>query len=307
MKKETKHNTIFDDVFRTMVQKMPELLIPVINEVFCTNYTEKDFSQLRNEHEEQFGKVITDSIIQIGSKLYHIECQSVEDSTMVIRMIEYDFAIALEQTLKNGQPYEMDFPHSCVLYLRHNRATPDELELKVNLPDGSSFWYHTPVIKVQQYAKEAIFQKKLLFFLPYYIMRYEALLSDIDKDAQKLNLLLAEYEDIRLRLEAELYEEGKSVLYEDLIKLIILISDHMIKSGEVRERLGDVMGGKVLELESERLLRIGREEGRNEGRNEGALTTIITMYRCGKVTLEEAADFLGISIEEFMEKERELN
>ena len=33
-----KHNTIFDDVFRTMVQKIPKLLIPVINEVFGTNY-----------------------------------------------------------------------------------------------------------------------------------------------------------------------------------------------------------------------------------------------------------------------------
>ena len=79
MKNEAKHNTIFDDVFRTMVQKMPELLIPVINEVFCTNYTEKDYSsQLRNEQEE----------------------------------------------------------------------------LKVNLSDGHSFQYRTPVIKVQEYTKD---------------------------------------------------------------------------------------------------------------------------------------------------------
>ena len=33
-----KHNTIFDDVFRTMIQKMPKLLIPVINEAFGTDY-----------------------------------------------------------------------------------------------------------------------------------------------------------------------------------------------------------------------------------------------------------------------------
>ena len=47
------HNTIFDDVFRTMVQKMPKLLIPLINEVFQTDYSEDEaFEQLRNEHEE---------------------------------------------------------------------------------------------------------------------------------------------------------------------------------------------------------------------------------------------------------------
>ena len=33
---ETLHNTIYDDVFRTIVDKMPKLLIPVINEVFHT-------------------------------------------------------------------------------------------------------------------------------------------------------------------------------------------------------------------------------------------------------------------------------
>lgn len=31
-------NTIFDDVFRTMLEKMPELVIPLINEVFGTDY-----------------------------------------------------------------------------------------------------------------------------------------------------------------------------------------------------------------------------------------------------------------------------
>ncbi|MBR6771751.1 MAG: hypothetical protein IKM28_11115 [Lachnospiraceae bacterium] len=56
------NSTIFDDVFRTMVQKMPQLLIPLINEVFHTNYSEKEaFKQLRNEYEEESGKIISDS------------------------------------------------------------------------------------------------------------------------------------------------------------------------------------------------------------------------------------------------------
>ena len=42
------HGTIFDDVFRTIAQKMPFLLIPLINEVFQTNYSEDiHFQQLR--------------------------------------------------------------------------------------------------------------------------------------------------------------------------------------------------------------------------------------------------------------------
>ena len=51
------------------------------------------------------------------------------------------------------------------------------------------------------------------------------------------------------------------------------------------------MGGKVLELESERLMRIGREEGRAEGRNEGKAEgelllsrLIIKLISLGKAT-----------------------
>ena len=59
----TEHSTIFDDVFRTIAQKMPQLLIPLINEVFHTSYSEEEqFEQLRNEHYEKYGTVITDSI-----------------------------------------------------------------------------------------------------------------------------------------------------------------------------------------------------------------------------------------------------
>ena len=86
----------------------------------------------------------------------------------------------------------------------------------------------------------------------------------------------------------------------------------MIQSKEVRERLGGVMGGKVLELESERLLRIGREAGREEGheagrqegRAQGALETMVAMYRAGIVTLEYACEYLGITAEEFIAKEK---
>ena len=84
-------NTIFDDVFRTIVQKMPQLVIPLINEVFQTSYPDDvEIMQWRNEQVTKDKKIITDSCLRIGNKVYHIECQSTDDSTMAIRMIEYD-------------------------------------------------------------------------------------------------------------------------------------------------------------------------------------------------------------------------
>lgn len=284
------HNTIFDDVFRTMVQKMPQLLIPLINEVFQTDYSEyEEFKQLRNEHEEEFGKIITDSVILIRNKTYHIECQSVDDTTMAIRMVEYDFAIALEQATRSGRMYEMDFPESCVLYLRCTNATPDELNVKVNLPNGEYFIYGAKVVKLYNYTKDDIFRKNLLFFLPYYIMRYEKQLKEIADNTEKLQDFLQEYMDIRLLLEKTLYDEKKSTLYADMVKLIIKISDYMLQSEEkVKKGVNDAMGGKVLELESERLIRLGKAEGIAEG--ESLLGSLITkLFAAGRASDAELA------------------
>ena len=248
-----------------------------------TDYSENEaFEQYRNEHEEAFGKVITDSIIMIRNKTYHIECQSTDDATMAIRMVEYDFAIALEQSVKRGRMYEMDFPASCVLFLRSTGKTPDVLQVKVNLPDGRSFVYEAKTMKLNRYTKDEIFRKNLLLLLPYYILNYEKDAELLVADEQRLRELLSDYEDIRRQLETELLKEEKSVLYADMITLILQISDYVFAEKEnVRKGVEKIMGGKVLELFSERLHREGRQEGMQEGK-------IIAYYEMNLTTQEIA-------------------
>lgn len=97
-------------------------------------------------------------------------------------------------------------------------------------------------------------------FLPFYIMRYEKEIHKINQDPERLQSLLEEYETIRVTLEKELTETGKSELYTNLNRLIIKISDYTCRDEEiVRERLGETMGGKVLELESERRKELYKE------------------------------------------------
>ena len=249
------NNTIFDDVFRTMIEKIPYLAVPLINEVFHTSYPEDvKITQLRNEHQQKDGEIITDSCLLIGKKMYHIECQSTDDTTMAIRMIEYDFAIAVENAEKQGRRYRIEFPRSCVLFLRNSGNTPDYLEADVIFPDGKTHVYSIPAIKMADYTKDHIFEKNLLMLLPFYIMRYEKKKHDMRKNTKLLQVLLNEYDEIRTNLEKELTETGKAELYTNLTKLIVKIADHIFeKEEDIRKGIGDVMGGKVLELESERL------------------------------------------------------
>ena len=92
--------------------------------------------QRRNEHQTKDGEVITDSHLQIGEKSYHLECQSTKDSTIVIRMLEYDFAIALDSIDEESGKLRGYFPYSCVLYLRGKTGEATlEMELIIRTAD----------------------------------------------------------------------------------------------------------------------------------------------------------------------------
>ena len=89
----------------------------------------------------------------------------------------------------------------------------------------------------------------------------------------------------------ELTETGKSELYTDLTKLIIKIADYIFRKEEdIRKGIGDIMGGKVLELESERL--------KTEGMIAGAIKT------CKKFKLDQEAAVKNV-IEEFSLSEKD--
>ena len=295
-------------MFRTLLEKMPELAVPLINEVLGTSYPEDiEIIQKRNEHQTKQGEIITDSHLLIADKAYHIECQSTHDSSMVIRMIEYDFSISLESMRLEDGKYQMYFPHSCILYLRGNQERK-LLSVEMIMPDGSVTEYKIPAIYVGHYTKDEILQKQLFFLLPFYIMRYEE--KTLDADHPELQKMLEEYREIEKWLEEEFLEEEKEKIYRDLIELIIRIAGYILKDQEeARKGLGDVMGGKVLELESDKLIQEGVKrglmQGRTQGLEQGIAKNVRTLLHKGK-TVEEVADLLDLTVEYVKKIQKEM-
>ena len=277
--------TIFDDVFRTIVEDFPELLLALINEIFGTDYPEDTpIEQYRNEHMEPGGKIITDSILRIGNQFYHIECQSDDDANIVIRMVAYDISIALDHPItleaadntgKKRKVYRIRFPQSCVMYIRDNGRIPDELEVEIEFADGFVYKYHTPTINVQHYTKKELFEKRLLAFLPYYVLRYEDQIKQMEEqesyDEQTAGSILEDLRDVCLRLRQETEERNKSVLYGGLIELIQRITRYVFRKTpqELRKGVSEAMGGQVIELKTMKVFRAGREEGIEEGEARG--------------------------------------
>ena len=292
---------------------MPELVVPLINEVFGTNYpADIAVEQQRNEHQTKNGEKITDSRLKIADKIYHIECQSTGDAEMVIRMIEYDFAVSLEtKQIENGR-YKIYFPHSCVLYLR-GKGRKDTLGMDIIMPDGRVIKYELPAIYIERYTKDVIFQKKLLFLLPFYVIRYEKSREDIEKDPEKLQKLLDEYVTISRRLEESLLENGKEALYRYLVEVILKIADYIFSDSEKTKKGVDrAMGGEVLELKTDKLINEIRQDVKEEVKEEIKTETkekiVICMLKRGKSTLEEIAADTQMPIEqvERIKKEQQL-
>ena len=92
---ENNETHIFDDVFRTMEEHTPELMLPLINEVFKTNYPEgTKITRLADKRHLLRQLVETDSCLSIGGKLYHFECESnPNNGTIAIRMFQYDVTV----------------------------------------------------------------------------------------------------------------------------------------------------------------------------------------------------------------------
>lgn len=113
----------------------------------------------------------------------------------------------------------------------------------------------------QDYTVNSIFEKRLLILLPYHILRYEHFLKHHRNNTEKLQQLLDDFREINQKLATACQTEQKSELYVNMIVLIDQIADYIIPvDHSVRKGLGKIMGGQILQLESERL----RAEGRCE-------------------------------------------
>ena len=100
---------------------------------------------------------------------------------MIVRMFEYDTQIALDAGEVVQGTLTVEFPHSAVLYLRHNSRTPDAMTVRIKTP-GGEISYQVLVMKTQQYTLDEIFEKKLLFLIPFYIFTHESRFEEYENN-----------------------------------------------------------------------------------------------------------------------------
>ena len=129
----------------------------------------------------------------------------------------------------------------------------------------------------QQYGIDEIFEKGLLFLIPFYIFSHESRFKEYDGDKDKLRELQRKYKDITDRIEqllnaGEISEYTKCTIMDMSNKVLVHIAR---KYENVMEGVKQVMGGKVLDYEAKRIKNEGIEEGIKEGIVEGKAAGIV--------------------------------
>lgn len=263
--------TPYDDVYHTLLNDCTSLIIPVVNEVFHKKHGKNEkITVLNNEfyitgEDGKQKERITDSNFIIGKKCYHFECQSTSDGTIIVRVFEYGSQIAIRDSSIENNVLTVSFPNTAILYLRQTKNTPDYMDICIKVPEDFCN-YRVPVMKVQNYSLEEIFEKKLFFLIPFHIFAYEKNFPEYEADEVKMTELTKVYEQLVERLgncaDAGIiseYEKGTVIAMSKKV-----LEALTVKYSKVQEGVGKIMGGKILDYEAKDILNRGKAEGKAE-------------------------------------------
>lgn len=270
----------YDNVFKTMKVRHKRLFISVINDIFGKDYpinakiealssegylTERETTDGSKDIEEQ----ISDFLIKIGTEIYLLECQSYDDDSMAVRIVEYAFIAARQFSTWNIGHAVIPMPRFAVIYVKRTNKTPRTTTITFVFPDGQTVNYESDNVILEDFTKEYIIEKRLFPYIPFYIARYEKDLTSensadtghtIDRIAEDLAYFRDEMK--QLHQAGELSDDE----IVDLMGFVNTIITHITNGNKNEERLVNIMGGTVIETESEKLIRKGINWGISQGR-----------------------------------------
>lgn len=174
----------YDNVFKTMKSKHKRLFISVINDTFGKEYsmdakvemlpsegylTESETTDGSKDIKEQ----VSDFLIKIEDGIYLLECQSYDDGSMAIRIAEYAFIVARQFAVWDIGHAIIPMPSFSVIYIKRTEKTPKATTITFTFPDGQEVNYEYANVILDEFTKEAIVEKRLFPYIPFYIARYE--------------------------------------------------------------------------------------------------------------------------------------
>lgn len=319
MSKEGDENRVkLDEVLKSLFNVSKKVLIEMMNSLFHENY-DIDSTEITFENNEfvtdDYDIIRGDLFLKISNDNkpyhYHIELQTKNDKTMVIRMFEYGFKKAKELSRCESDNDSSDdetviyIPKQLVMFIEENRNIKDELKMKLVFPDGQIVNYKVPVLKCWEYDDKRFIEEKMYPLLPLQIfkLRYdmESIKRRSNGDKNKLKEAILNAKELAQTVANEsksLYDQ-EIIDGEDLHKILLAI-------GNLFEYLNDKYGDdKKLNEEVLKMTKTlydpevekkGIEKGIEKGEEKKAIETARIAIKKG-LSDELIGELTGLSCE----------
>lgn len=240
MKDFNKESVKLDQILKYLFTVSKSVLVKLLNGIFNEDY-ESDEVELSVSNSEfvgdELGILRGDVFFEIEKQekhTYHIEFQTKNDSTMIIRMFEYGLNKGKEKLNSTDKPDNLNerviyFPKQKIIFIEENRNIPDEMKIKIIMPDGEELVYKVSVMKYWEYSDKDLIEKQMYPLLPLQLFK---LRKDLKKahdknDIKKLKSLAAKTKSIAIKLSNEssqLFEE-EEILGADFHKMLLAIQN----------------------------------------------------------------------------------
>lgn len=295
-----------DEILKSLFNVSNKVLITMMNSLFQENFdietTEVSFAS--NEFvDDEYNVLRGDLFLRLReeekSHHYHIELQTLNDDSMVIRMLEYGINKAKEIAKYKGEQDETVFyiPKQLVIFIEENPAIKDELKLRLVFPDGQEVKYRVPVMKYWEYGKEDILEQKLYPLLPLQVFKLRYQMEKIKNrkthTEQELRDLIKEAQQIveSISNEAARLFKVKEIDGEDLHK-ILLANAELFRYLNSRYVKDEKLNKEVLSMTKTLYDPVVAEKAKLEGKLETARKALEK-----GLSMEDVAEITNLSLE----------
>ena len=274
-------NTPYDSAFKSIIKKCPRVALFLINEMFYkSGLIEEEYDG--TERVELLDKELPS--LELGGleldmrlavyksirRIFHLECQSTPDGTVILRMIRYDTRTALEEADYTVSRIHVKLDDSGIVFLRSTKNTPEIMTVVLEVPQGGSVSYQIPVIKMQDYTLEYILENKLFILLPFLFFNYEKQLRKAPNDKALYEEILTLYDTVLNKLreltDAEVITAYEASTLYDALKMVF---EALGRTNKAEQEVANIMGGTILEFSADKYFDAGKAAGKAEGRAEG--------------------------------------
>ena len=296
IKKQEKHklDRIMKVLFKLSKKVMLDLINGLFNENFVTEevkieYTNSEF--IKDNFERIIGDMFINIIQGIKTYYYHIEFQTANDNSMIIRMFQYGFEKACEsvEIYEKGEVGRLDFPRQLVIFVEENKNITDELLLTIGLPDGNDIIYKVPVMKYWKYSVEELEEKKMYALLPLQVFKSRKKMDSICKskksDDEKRQLIQKEFRELAMTIQKIIdslkgLDRKQEIIISDLEKILRVIeniAEYLYKKYGEYAKFSKEVHSMLKTLYDPAVEARGIKKGKVEGKVEGKIESIIEL------------------------------